>query len=148
MDRRFFCKTSSVFVLSAFTSGLYALEDTAQNDLDALVREYTKGKPCKRAFVNLDGPSVAENGLVVPMKVTVSIGVKDPLFPKKISLIAPKNPFTNICSIKLSKRNGRAYFSTRVKLAKSQNVIALVELGDGSFVYDARFVKVTIGGCG
>ena len=37
---------------------------------------------------------------------------------------------------------------TRIRLAKTQNVIAVAKMNDGSTFIDRKEVKVTIGGCG
>ena len=38
--------------------------------------------------------------------------------------------------------------ATRIRLAKTQDVIALAKMADGSIVQASATVKVTIGGCG
>ncbi|MEH6728526.1 MAG: thiosulfate oxidation carrier protein SoxY, partial [Hyphomicrobiales bacterium] len=38
--------------------------------------------------------------------------------------------------------------STRMRLAGTQDVIAIAKMPDGSFIRAANQVKVTIGGCG
>jgi len=38
--------------------------------------------------------------------------------------------------------------STRIRLAKTQNVVAIAQMNDGSFQRANAAVKVTIGGCG
>ena len=38
--------------------------------------------------------------------------------------------------------------STRIRLAKTQNVVAVAAMEDGSFKIAKANVKVTIGGCG
>jgi sulfur-oxidizing protein SoxY len=48
----------------------------------------------------------------------------------------------------LTPMNAKGYFSTRIKLSETQDVVALVELSDGTFLNSAKSVKVTIGGCG
>ena len=44
--------------------------------------------------------------------------------------------------------SGAAAATTRMRLAKTQNVIALAKMSDGSVFMDKKEVKVTIGGCG
>jgi sulfur-oxidizing protein SoxY len=44
--------------------------------------------------------------------------------------------------------SGEAAASTRMRLAKTQNVIAVAKMNDGSVYMDTKQVKVTIGGCG
>jgi sulfur-oxidizing protein SoxY len=43
---------------------------------------------------------------------------------------------------------GSSHASTRIRLAESQNVVAVAKMQDGSFKMAKREVKVTIGGCG
>ena len=38
--------------------------------------------------------------------------------------------------------------ATRIRLAKTQDIVAIAKMADGSFVRTASNVKVTIGGCG
>jgi len=38
--------------------------------------------------------------------------------------------------------------STRIRLAGTQDVVAIAKMSDGSFKRAAKTVKVTIGGCG
>ena len=84
---------------------------------------------------------IAENGAVVPITVTSSIaGVT------AVSIIADKNPSPLAASFVLGE-GANADVSTRIKMGKTGNVIALVQAGDK--VYSAKKeVKVTIGGCG
>ena len=44
--------------------------------------------------------------------------------------------------------SGSAAATTRMRLARTQNVIALARMADGSVYMDKKEVKVTIGGCG
>lgn len=148
MNRREFCKTTSALALAVLAGKSLLADEPKLLSSDEIIAKYTKGKSAKQSLVSLLAPEIAENGMVVPLKVSVDMAASDPRFPKNIYLIAPLNPAPLICSMSLSKRNGKAFMATRAKLAKSQEVIALVELGDGSFVLDKKPVKVTIGGCG
>jgi Predicted secreted protein len=51
-------------------------------------------------------------------------------------------------SVEFTPANGKAYISTRIRLAESMNVVAIAQLADGSFIKAQKPVKVTIGGCG
>ena len=44
--------------------------------------------------------------------------------------------------------SGVAAAKTRIRLAKTQNVVAVAKMKDGSFQMAQNQVKVTIGGCG
>ena len=43
---------------------------------------------------------------------------------------------------------GDASGSIRIRLAGTQDVVAIAEMADGTYVQIAKTVKVTIGGCG
>lgn len=91
--------------------------------------------------IKLDVPKIAENGAVVPIKVTAEMdGVES------ITIMAEKNQSPLIASFNLAP-NAKGYISTRIKMGQTSNVIAVVKAGGK--VYSARQeVKVTIGGCG
>ena len=58
-----------------------------------------------------------------------------------------KNPQRDIISVHLGPRAGKAAFSTRIRLADSQNVVAIAEMSDGSLWSDTVEVIVTIAAC-
>lgn len=91
--------------------------------------------------IEIKAPDIAENGAVVP--VTVSTGLKG---VESISLVVEGNGTPLAASFVLSAA-AEPNVSTRIKMGKTSNVIALVK--SGGKVYSARKeVKVTIGGCG
>ena len=98
--------------------------------------------------VDLVVPEIAENGAVVPVKVNVDHPMEENNYVKAIHVLAKENGNSRCADVMLTPMNGKGYFATRVKLAKTQDVVALVELSDGSFISAAKSVKVTIGGCG
>jgi sulfur-oxidizing protein SoxY len=58
-----------------------------------------------------------------------------------------KNPQPNVAVFHLGPRAGRASVSTRMRLATSQNLIAVAELSDGTFWSDKVEVIVTLAAC-
>jgi len=91
--------------------------------------------------VKIKAPDIAENGAVVP--ITVSSTLPD---IESISIIAAKNPSPLAASFQLSSMS-EGYVSTRIKMGKTSNVIAVVKSG-GKLYSATQEVKVTIGGCG
>lgn len=91
--------------------------------------------------VKLKAPDIAENGAVVPVTVSSSMDNVD-----AISIVATSNPGPLTSTYKLSA-NSEAYVSTRIKMAKTGDVIAVVK-ADGKLYSATKEVKVTIGGCG
>ncbi len=91
--------------------------------------------------IKLKAPDIAENGAVVPITVTSTLDNVD-----SISIVATNNPAPLTSYYKLSS-GSEAYVSTRIKMGKTSEVIAVVK-ADGKLYSDSKEVKVTIGGCG
>ena len=93
------------------------------------------------ADIKLKAPDIAENGAVVPITVTSSISGTE-----SISILVPKNasPLTATFNLGASTEG---YVSTRIKMGKTSDVVAVVKAG-GKLFSTKKQVKVTIGGCG
>jgi sulfur-oxidizing protein SoxY len=100
------------------------------------------GKPFEVSDkVTLEAPEIAENGAVVPISVSSTLsGVTS------ISILVPENPYALAASYKLAEGVAAA-IGCRLKMAKTSNVIAIVEAG-GKLYGTSKEVKVTLGGCG
>ncbi len=91
--------------------------------------------------IKIKAPDIAENGAVVPVTVSSTLaGVS------AISILAEKNPSPLTSSYELPEGT-EAYISTRIKMGKTSNVVAVVKAG-GKLYSAKKEVKVTIGGCG
>jgi len=158
MKRRNFIKSiMAVSAVAATPMVLMAKEDAPKakkkgpNDLtyDAAVAVITGGKAVTDSDkVKLTVPEIAENGAVVPVKVNVESPMTDADHVKAIHVLNTKNGNARCADVMLTPLNGKGYFATRVKLGGTQDIVALVEMSDGSFLRAAKPVKVTIGGCG
>ncbi len=91
--------------------------------------------------IKLKAPDIAENGAVVP--VTVSSTLPD---VESITIIATANPTPLTSTYELPKGT-EAFISTRIKMGKTADVLAVVK-SNGQFFSASKEVKVTIGGCG
>ena len=98
--------------------------------------------------VTIKLPEIAENGNTVPVTISVESPMTDKDFVKAIHLISEGNPAPHVASFNLTPALGRAQVELRMRLAGTQNVIAIAELSDGTVWSASREVKVTIGGCG
>lgn len=91
--------------------------------------------------IRITAANLAENGAVVPIKIEVGINAV-----RAVSIIAVENPIPLVGQFILGKTT-TGFIATRIKLAQSGDVIAVVETADG--LYQARkTIEVTIGGCG
>ncbi|MFM2319616.1 MAG: thiosulfate oxidation carrier protein SoxY [Pseudomonadota bacterium] len=151
--RRFLTNTLAISAAGiAISSGLVspnlavAAEEPATNPFTAKTLDEalklinaTDSKPS--TDIQLKAPEIAENGAVVPLTVSSSLaGVTG------ISIIVANNP-TPLAATFTIPEGTAAEVSTRIKMAKTSDVIALVQTKDGLFSAKQE-VKVTIGGCG
>src|SRR5579863_10450886 len=91
--------------------------------------------------IKLDAPEIAENGAVVPISVSTSIADVT-----SIAFVVPENPNVLAAYYKIPQGT-LPNVANRLKMAKTTNVIVLVEAG-GKLFSATKEVKVTVGGCG
>lgn len=96
----------------------------------------------------LDIPEIAENGNTVPFTLSVDSPMTDKDYVRAIHLISTGNPQPGIGSFFFTPESGRAAVSSRMRLGRTQDVVAIAALSEGRFLMAKRNVKVTIGGCG
>jgi len=156
MERRSFLKGFGVAAACATLLPHVAAAEEAKKaagpnemNYENAVAAITGGKPLTpSAKVTVVAPEIAENGAVVPVKVTVESPMSDNDYVKAIHILASKNGNVRCANVYLTPANGEAYFGTRVKLGGTQDVVAIAEMSDGTFLSAKQNVKVTIGGCG
>jgi len=86
-------------------------------------------------------PDIAENGAVVPVSITSNVPKTE-----SIAILIEKNP--NMLAAVFDIPAGTdPTVSTRVKMAQTSNVYALVK-ADGKYHVASKEIKVTLGGCG
>ena len=98
--------------------------------------------------IMLDLPQIAENGNTVPVGFSVDSPMSADSYVKTVHIFAEGNPNPEVCSVHFTPACGKATASTRIRLAKTQNIVAVAQMNDGSFRRETVEVKVTIGGCG
>jgi sulfur-oxidizing protein SoxY len=157
MKRRNFIKSMMAVSAVAVTPVALMAKEEAKakkkgpNDLtvEAAITAITGGKEVKKSDkIKLTVPEIAENGAVVPVKIEVDHPMEEANYVKAIHVLNTKNGNARCVDVMLTPANGKGYFATRVKLSSTQEVVALVELSDGTFIKAGKSVKVTIGGCG
>jgi sulfur-oxidizing protein SoxY len=91
--------------------------------------------------VKMDAPEIAENGAVVPISVSTTL-----TDVTSIAFLVSENPNALIASYKIPAGTIPSV-ANRLKMAKTSNVIVIVEAG-GKLYSATKEVKVTVGGCG
>jgi sulfur-oxidizing protein SoxY len=108
---------------------------------DALAAAMGEASNTASDAIKIKAPDIAENGAVVP--VSVSTDMAD---VESIALLAEGNNTPLVATFTLGE-GAIADVSTRIKMGKTSDVIAIVKSG-GKLHSARKSVKVTIGGCG
>ena len=124
------------------------LPGLAKNDSEEAIKRFTGGKTPVQGKIKLDLPEIAENGNTVPMTVTVESPMTEQSHVTDVLIVADENPRSGVVTFHFSPASGVAEANTRIRLAATQDVIAVAKMNDGSFFMASKQVKVTIGGCG
>lgn len=115
--------------------------------MEEAIRKVTGGAPAPRGRMRLDVPMLIENGNSVVLSVSVDSPMTDADYVKAIHVFARDNPLPNMVSVYLGPRAGRARFTTRVRVATSQTLVAVAQHADGRFWSDSADVVVTLPAC-
>ncbi len=135
----------AAFAAAQFTPGI-ALADKALVQ-EAIRKAIGDRKPIE-GRVTIDGPEIAENGNTVPIGFEVESKMSGGDMVKAVHVFAEGNPRPEVANFWFSGQSGSARGAFRMRMAKTQNIIALAEMTDGKVYMGQRLVKVTIGGCG
>ncbi len=111
-----------------------------KSDADAIKALFGKAHEASDK-IKLDAPEIAENGGVVPVAVTTTLAEVT-----SIAFLVSENPNALAASYQIPAGTVPAV-ANRLKMAKTTNVIVVVEAG-GKLYSATKEVKVTVGGCG
>ncbi len=126
--------TTSVVVRNSSRSAL------ASNGIDQAILDFTGGVIPRDGEVVLDAPEIADNGGSVQIRVAAAGA-------RKIALFSEGNPNPGVVVFTFGK-NVVPAATTRIRLAGSQNLVAVAEMPDRTFIHVTRPITVTVGGCG
>ena len=110
------------------------------------IAQFTGGKTAEKGKVSIELPEIAENGNTVPLSVDAPMAADNHV--SEILVVADGNPNPGVATFHFSPLSGKAAASTRIRLAATQNIIAVAKTSKGEFFTNQKLVKVTIGGCG
>ncbi|MDK3074403.1 thiosulfate oxidation carrier protein SoxY [Sedimentitalea sp. JM2-8] len=108
---------------------------------DDAIAAFTGGAEMADGGVTLTAPEIAENGNTVPIEVSAPGA-------SAIMVLATGNPTPAVATFNFGPLAASQAASTRIRLAGTQDVMAIAKMADGSFARATSTVKVTIGGCG
>lgn len=147
--RKFAIGAASLAVAGAMPlDKLWAQDATQPSAWEQAVKKVLGDAKPIEGKLTMEMPEIAENGNTVPFTITVDSPMTDKDHIKAIHVIATANPQPGVATFRLSPLTGKATVSSRMRLARTQDVITIAEVSDGRFLMSKRSVKVTIGGCG
>ena len=117
-------------------------------DTEKMMMDFTGGKAPESGKISLTAPEIAENGNTVPISMSVESAMGGDDLVDSVIILADGNPNPAVITFHFTEMSGRAEATTRMRLAKTQNVLAIARMKNGAVYMDKKQVKVTIGGCG
>ena len=132
-----------VIVLAAGSVAAFGLNGVPAraNAVNDAIAAFTGGVAPTDGGVVLTAPEIAENGNTVPVSVSADGAAE-------IMILATGNPSPGVATFRFGPLAASRFGSTRIRLASSQDVVAIARMEDGTFRKASASVKVTIGGCG
>ena len=148
-SRREFLKTAGGVAAGLGLGAVIMVEPARATpaEMQDAIRKVVGGARVTPGKVKLDLPPLIENGNAVPLTVSVESPMTETEHVRAVHVFTEKNPQPNVATFHLGPRAGRAKVATRVRLADSQNVVAICELSDGSFWSDSAGIIVTLAAC-
>lgn len=120
----------------------------SMEDVEKAIADFSNGQTPGEGVLSLTTPEIAENGNSVPVSVSVDSPMTEDDHVEAVMLLAEGNPSPDVATFNFTPASGEAVASTRMRLAKTQNITALARLSSGEVYKVSNNVKVTIGGCG
>ena len=146
---------------TALASAFFSADGAcAQDEIAEFVKRHTGLTATESDRLHLTMPAVFPTGYTVPMDLNVDSPMTEDDYVKRIRvfapqvgmivarfLFAPQNPLIDVASFNFGPRRSMARVSTRIRLAKPQNVVAVAEMSDGSLLMTKTWVDVATNGC-
>ena len=123
------------------------MASAAEGDLAAAIRAFTGGATAGFGKVQLEIAPLVENGNAVPITVNVESLMTAADHVQRIAVFNERNPQRDVAVFTLGPRAGRARVSTRIRLATSQRLVAVAQMGDGTYWQHGVDVIVTLAAC-
>lgn len=148
ISRRAWLGTSAAAAVAGFF-GVSGNAIATVEDVEKLIGEFGGSATAEDGGpLQLTTPEIAENGNSVPVSFVVESPMSDDDYIESVIIMASENPTPEVATFHFTPGSGIAQASTRMRLAKTQDVYAVAKTSKGMLYKVSNNVKVTIGGCG
>lgn len=133
---------------SALLAAMPRAGAAAENgSLESLIKGVTGGVMPRPGGMSIEMPRISENGNAVPITVRVDSAMTDTDHVRWVHIIAERNPYPDVARFHLTRRAGRALVGTMIRMADTQQIVAVAAMNDGSFRMAQQEVIVTLSAC-
>jgi sulfur-oxidizing protein SoxY len=115
--------------------------------LEAAIHQWAGRQPLRTGRVTLEVAPLVENGNSVPISVRVDSPMTAADHVQEIVVFNERNPQRDVVRVVFGPDSARAEVATRIRLATSQQLVALARLSDGSQWMHKVDVLVTLAAC-
>jgi sulfur-oxidizing protein SoxY len=133
--------------LFAFAPWLGVLAQPRELPAVAALTAFLAGRTPRWERLRLDLPALADNGLVVPMKIVVDGPFAPGAHVSAIHVFSEINPVPEMAVFEFPVPLERIELESRVRLAGTQRVAVVATMTDGVLLAAVADVVVTLAGC-
>jgi sulfur-oxidizing protein SoxY len=121
----------------------------AEGTLPAIpaLQAYLAARTPRFARVQLTLPTLADNGFSVPLRLAVPGPFAPGPFVRALRLFSETNPVPDMAVFEFPLPVERIEVDSRIRLAGTQQIVAIAEMTDGTLYATAKEVIVTLAGC-
>jgi len=145
MKRRTFIASSAAIMITVVVRPVAALAQ--RSVLTTLVNQYAGGGTVREGRVKFDIAPLVDNGNTVPVEISVDSPMTRDQHVVGIAVFNEKNPQNDVAQFTLTPLSGRARVATRMRLAVTQQLVAVAKMNDGSCWTHTLDVLVTVSSC-
>ena len=145
MKRRTFIASSAAVMATVVVRPVAALAQ--RSVLTTLVNLYAAGGTVREGRVKFDIAPLVDNGNTVPIEITVESPMTRDQHVVGIAVFNEKNPQNDVAQFTLTPLSGHARVATRMRLAVTQQLVAVAKMNDGSCWTHTVDVLVTVSSC-
>jgi sulfur-oxidizing protein SoxY len=128
------------FIVGASALATLPAAQASEDAMRAAIRAWA-GRDPVAGVLKIEIAELVENGNAVPVRIVASEPVVG------LALFTPGNPEPEVVHVMLGAAAAKPEFSTRMRLARSQRIVAVAKAADGRSWQTGMDVVVTLAAC-